>query len=169
MATERREQKRREKRAQRREKRRSKVQANYRRSAPRPLALARELIGLPKVSEALVDFAEPLLAGLAPDEGIAELRACLIFAATVWNALEDAIANAPDEDQFIEATGRACGPFVGTLMEAGLQREEALELLHELSRRKLVDHLNDRRRIADVQVTATPNGFQVSALATLSR
>ena len=48
------------------------------------------MLGLPKMSDTLLDYAQPLIDLLPDDHGPEELKAMLLFASLFWNAVGEA-------------------------------------------------------------------------------
>lgn len=127
----------------------------------------REALGWPKMSEVLLDFAQPLLETLSPGRDVQGVEGCLLLAAAIWNELEQALDEARDEHAFLGEAARVCRQFSDTMVESGVRREEADELLMELAARKFRDYFDDERMIADVKVVEKPGGYSVTVVGTL--
>lgn len=78
--------------------------------------------GLPKMSETLVTFAEPLLAGVPETEG--EWRAGLYTAALVWNGVVAGLPEAELTAQLQRGLGRL--PDVPGLVRYLIERKQCL-------------------------------------------
>jgi hypothetical protein len=69
-----------------RKSREKKLRTQMRRSGTAPVAVTRRPPGLRKMSEVLVDVAEPLLRGMDPAADPANYEAALLLGAALWNA-----------------------------------------------------------------------------------
>ncbi len=107
--------------------------------------------GLPKMSDTLASFAEPLLDGAAA----ADYEATLDFAAAAWNALPlcDGSGREPD------ATGReALTMLRDVLLDTGMPQRETDEVFDMLSERKRSLFPDDPRIIVGVSLRGTATG-----------
>jgi hypothetical protein len=147
MANQRERQKRQVKKRARREKRLAKRAAPYQRSLPRLVA---QMAGLPKMSEALAEFAAPLLDSLGPDADAAAWRSQLLLAATVWNMSRVAQDRL---DEFGEAEAAAIRiDLVDRLMHAtDWSHEQCDFLVTELQERKRLLFPDDPRLVVDIR------------------
>lgn len=146
MANERARQQRLERKAKRRREKRSQPQQ---RVAPLVVSFG---TGLPKMSETLVAFAEPLLADVPQTE--AEWRTGLYAAAMVWNGLVSGIAEAE----------------ITTQLQRGLDPSvDVPGLVHCLTERKRSLFADDVRFIFDVRTHQNGARVDVSAVSGLTR
>jgi len=165
MADERRRQKRiAKKRARRREKRIAKPVAYLRRSTPR---LPAALLGMPKISDAIVEFAEPLVDEFLEDGAdAAEVRTVLLLAATLWNAVitADELRSESDEAAAVQLRNDLIDR-----LEYALERPRgACEVIvDEMARRKRELFDEDPRFIVDIDTYDTADGVRVIAAARL--
>jgi hypothetical protein len=152
------------KRARRREKRVAKPVAYLRRGAP---SLPLEALGLPKMSDTIVEFAEPLVDEFLQDEAdAAEVRSVLLLAATIWN-----MTLAADErrSESGEAAARALRDDLIGRLERALERPRgACEVIvDELERRKRDLYADDLRFIMEIHTYDTEDGVHVIAASRL--
>jgi hypothetical protein len=152
------------KRARRQEKRVAKQVAYHRRSAAR---LPLEVIGLPKMSDTIVEFAEPLVDELLEDEvDAAEVRSVLLLAATIWN-----LTLAADErrSQSGEAAAQGLRNDLIDRLERALERPRpACEVIvDELEQRKRDLFPDDQRFILEIDTYDTEDGVHVIAASRL--
>jgi hypothetical protein len=165
MANERKRQKRiAKKRARRREKRVSKQVAYLRRSAPRPPL---EALGLPKMSDTLVEFAEPLMDEFLEDEGdAAEVRSVLLLAATIWNMT---LAADDRREESGEAAAQALRDELLDRLEPALERPRVVceVIVAELERRKRELFGDDLRFVMEIDTYETEDGVRVIAASRL--
>lgn len=140
MANERTRQQRLERKAKRRREKRAQPQQ---RAAPLAVSFG---TGLPKMSETLVAFAEPLLGDVPQIES--EWRPGLYAAAIVWNGLVSGIAEA----EITRQLQRALDPSV-----------DAVGLVRRLAERKQTLFAEDLRFIFDVRTRQ--NGARVDVIA----
>jgi hypothetical protein len=146
MANERARQQRLERKARRRREKRTRTQP-----AGAPLVVSFGT-GLPKMSDTLVAFAEPLLAGVPEtEEG---WRAGLYTAALVWNGVVSGLAEAELTAQLQRGLGRPL---------------EAPGLVRHLIERKQRLFANDSRLIFDVRAQQHGERVQVMAASGLVR
>lgn len=146
MATERARQQRLERKAKRRREKRARPQH---RAAPLEVSFG---TGLPKMSETIVAFAEPLLADVPQTE--AGWRTGLYAAAMVWNGLVSGIAEAEITTQL----QRGFGPSV-----------DVHELFRCLAERKQSLFADDMRFIFDLQTRQNGPRVDVNAVSGLTR
>jgi len=150
-----REQRKAKKRA-RREKRIAKRVAYRRASQTLPF----ELLGLPKVSDELIEIAAPLLDDLPPDARAAEWRPVLLLAASIWNmtlAADDRRAEAGDD------AADALRADLLDRLERALEwpRQKCESLVSEIEERKRTLFPDDDRFIMDLQTLDTEDGVHV--------
>lgn len=146
MASERERQKRLDrKRRRRREKRRRREQRN----APLIVSFG---TGLPKMSETLIEFAEPLLAEVPEAE--ADWQAALYIAALVWNGVVSEIPRA----EIVEQLRRGLDPSTNVV-----------ELVNRLTERKRRLFPDDPRFIFDVRARQSEDRVHVMAASGLAR
>jgi hypothetical protein len=146
MAGERARQKRLERKARRRREKREQPQQ---RAAPLAVSFG---TGLPKISETLVAFAEPLLVDIPETE--AEWRPGLYAAAIVWNGIVSGIPDAEITAQL----QRGLAPSV-----------DAAEVVRCLMARKQSLFANDLRFIFDVRTQQSGSRVHVMAVSGLAR
>jgi hypothetical protein len=146
MASERARQQRLERKARRRREKRERPQ---RRAAPLLVSFG---TGLPKISETLVAFAEPLLAGIPEAE--AGWRTGLYAAAIVWNGV---VAGIPEA----EITGQLQQGFGSSVDVPGVVRR--------LIERKQSLFADDPRFIFDVRTQQSGDRVHVMAASGLAR
>jgi hypothetical protein len=146
MASERARQQRLERKTKRRLEKRARPQP---RAAPLVVSFG---TGLPKMSETLVAFAEPLLADVAQIE--AEWRTGLYAAAIVWNGLVSGISEAEIATQL----QRGLGPSV-----------DVPGLVRRLTERKQSLFADDLRFIFDVRTRQNGARVDVSAVSGLAQ
>jgi hypothetical protein len=146
MASERARQQRLERKAKRRREKRARPQQ---RSAPLVVSFG---TGLPKMSETLVAFAEPLLADVPQTE--AEWRTGLYAAAMVWNGLVSGVA----ESEITTQLQRGLDPSV-----------DVPGLVRCLTERKRSLFADDVRFIFDVRTHQNGSRVDVSAVSGLTR
>jgi hypothetical protein len=144
MASERTRQQRLEKKARRRREKRARPQP---RAAPLIVSFG---TGLPKMSETLVTFAEPLLADVPRTE--AGWRAGLSTAVVVWNGIVSGLAEAE---------------IVTQLQRLGLSVDDP-GLVRSLTERKRSLFANDARFIFDVRTHQNGERVDVSAMSGLA-
>lgn len=108
--------------------------------------------GLPKISETLVAFAEPLLAGIPEAE--AGWRTGLYAAAIVWNGVVSGIPEAEITRQLQRGFGSSA---------------DVPELVHRLIERKQSLFADDRRFIFDVRTQQSGDRVHVMAASGLAR
>lgn len=130
------------------QRRRKRQQSKTDRSLPssRPFAT---MTLMPKMSEVLIDFAQPLVEALPPDADAQMWKLRLQFAALVWNqivAQERHIDQAPEDA--IPALARSSG-----IPERELRTIEQL-----LIQRKRTLYPHEDRLIADVEIQAMEGG-----------
>jgi hypothetical protein len=105
-----------------------------------------------KISETLLDFAEPILAFLGPQASQAELTQALEIAVTIWNAIVlDAVENSSKNLEMVrDALGshRLENPIIQTLVD-----------------RKRRFFADDMRGISDFQVSMKNDGLVLRAEA----
>ncbi len=146
MASERERQKRLErKRRRRREKRRQRAP----RDAPLIVSFG---TGLPKMSETLITFADPLLSRVPETE--ADWRSALSVAALVWNGI---VAEVP-RDEVVARLRRGFDPSV-----------DVGELVRYLTERKRTLFPDDLRFILDVRTERSGDRVHVTAAGMLAR
>lgn len=108
--------------------------------------------GLPKISETLVAFAEPLLAGIPEAE--AGWRTGLYAAAIVWNGVVSGIPEAEITRQLQRGLGSSA---------------DVPGLVHRLIERKQSLFADDRRFIFDVRTQQSGDRVHVMAASGLAR
>jgi hypothetical protein len=146
MASERARQLRLERKARRRREKRERPQQ---RVAPLLVSLG---TGLPKISETLVRFAEPLLAGIPETE--AGWRTGLYAAAIVWNGV---VAGIPEAE------------IMGQLQRGFGSSVDVPELVRRLIERKQSLFADDPRFIFDVRTQQSGDRVHVMAASGLAR
>jgi hypothetical protein len=168
MAKERQRQKRiAKKRARRREKRVTKQVAYLRRSIPRLPLEALATVGLPKMSDTIVEFAQPLLEELLEDANDPdEVRAILLLASTFWNmtlAADDRRAESG------EAAAQALREDLINRLERALERPRSAcqVLVDEMERRKRDLFPDDLRFVMEIDAYSTEDGVRVLAASRL--
>jgi hypothetical protein len=124
-----------------------------------PAKVAGPWPGLPKVSDMLVAFAQPLLDTLPDDATIREIRGALMFSAVMWNSLVVA-----DGDLTL-ASEELSELVVGAGRELELPEDELLGMLEQLAGRKRALFPDERRIIAGVEAKLQGDRVNVVALS----
>jgi hypothetical protein len=120
--------------------------------------------GLPKMSDTLVEFAQPLL-DLLPDEaGLAMTRNVLSLGMLLWNCF--VLEASPSLDDRKEA-GELRAHVLATASRSGVAPRLRTNLLEELAERKRTLYPDDRRLIAGIDVRPDGDGFHVQAMSIL--
>src|SRR4051794_8687748 len=139
----------RQQRLERKAKRRREKRARPQRAAPLEVSFG---TGLPKMSETIVAFAEPLLADVPPTE--AGWRTGLYAAAMVWNGLVSGIAEAE----------------ITTQLQRGFEPSvDVHEVVRCLIERKQSLFADDMRFIFDLRTQQDGPRVDVSAVSGLTR
>ncbi len=118
------------------------------------MQLSGKPLGLPRMSDTLVEFAEPLLSELPQGAGAEEWGEALQIATMIWNGL---VVDFPKEK------------LVAELKEGLWPDAEAEELVAELAQRKDTRFPSDLRFIVDVWTHEAGNRVHVTALTALAR
>ena len=150
------------KRARRREKRVAKQAAYLRRSAKLPLeALA--AVGLPKMSDTIIEFADPLLHELLEDENNpVQVRNILLLASTFWNmTLAADERRAESGEAGVQALRAQLADQVVGLLD--LPRAACEALVEDMERRKRDLFGDDRRFVMAIDAYSTEDGLRVIA------
>lgn len=127
------------------QRRRKRQQGKTDRSLPssRPFAT---MTLLPKMSEVLLDFAQPLLEALPPDADAVQWKLRLQFAALIWNQI--VVQEGHTDEDVIPELARSSG-----MPEQGLRAIEQL-----LIQRKRTLYPHDDRLIVDVETQDMEDG-----------
>lgn len=162
-------------RRKRRERRRKRQdQRDYRRLTVAmnvaPKMLRRRPAGLPKMSDALVAFAEPLLDGIPPGSPVAAYEAELILASAAWNFLVSLEGEYARGKQAVQISEQEVGKILDLLtVGSDMTDDEALDLLQELTARKQELFPDDRRIVGDVRVYFRGDRLHVTTVSSLPR
>jgi predicted alpha-1,6-mannanase (GH76 family) len=114
-----------------------------------PLALA------PKISETLIDFAEPLLEKLPDDAGLKSYQGAFAPASAIWNALAAEEDGPADGARRLDAIKHAMAP---ELAESAFD-----DLVNTLRWRKAMHFPGDRRLVLRVDVENRGDRMKVTA------
>ena len=128
-----------------RKSREKKLRAKVHRSGTSPVVVSHRPPGLRKMSEVLVDVAEPLLRGMDTDVDPSNYEAALLLGAALWNAsVPGSPIGGPAERQKVLAEIRKRSSVGGT--------PEVEHLCDEVMRRARALYPDEMRMIVDVQV-----------------
>jgi hypothetical protein len=135
-----------------------------------PKMVRRAPAGLPKMSDVLATFAEPLLDGIPPDSSVAAYEAELVLASAIWNflvALDDAHDRGTRPVQISE---EEVGEILDLLtVGSDMTDDEALDLLQELTARKHDLFPDERRIVGDVRVYFRGDRLHVTTISSPPR
>lgn len=108
-----------------------------------------------KISETLLEFADPLVTGVLDEGGgIEQVQTCLEVATTIWNAL---VLEATGDSSFIEEARRMLAP---------LRTSSGASPLEVLVRRKRTHFANDLRLVGPWHLYPDgDDGFRLQATA----
>jgi hypothetical protein len=144
----------RERRIEKRRRRRERQRQGDRERPGWSIQLSGKALGLPRMSETLVEFAEPLLSELPKGAGAAEWAEALHIATVVWNGL---VVCYPQEKLVAD-------------LKQGLGRDVDVEgLVEELARRKATRFSDDLRFVFDVRTHEAGDRVHVTALSALAQ
>lgn len=127
-----------------------------------PFMLASTPAGMKKMSEILVDFAQPMLADLSEDDGPEECERRLEMAALIWNGLV--------EKAMAEANGREAvlPQLLAALSQGEEESDDALErLVAQLEKRKKRLFPNETRLVETVKVWDDGCEYRVNVASSL--
>jgi hypothetical protein len=115
--------------------------------------IKRHKIKQPKMSDILIEFAQPLLDTLPPNAAAAEWESCLLTAGAVWNGT---VSN--NEARVIFEVEQIIGTSLDT--------RRILDMFFDRKRRLFA---NDTRLIVDIHAQDTPTGVYVTAASVSSK
>jgi hypothetical protein len=116
--------------------------------------------GMPKMSDTLVEFAEPLLDMLPKDRAVAEVRSVLGLASALWN-LSVVSQQEPEKSEELRRE------VVDAIEAAGMEECLAAKLVELMAERKRQLFPDDRRIVAGVEARRQGDMINIHALSAL--
>jgi hypothetical protein len=120
--------------------------------------------GLPKMSDTLVEFAQPLLDLLPPDAKLPQFRNALSFGSHMWNFC---VLDASDTDDDQKHAAELLASLRTEMHRAGISEDFVDALVEELAGRKMTLFPDDQRLIAGVEVRREGDRLFIDAMSVL--
>ena len=118
--------------------------------------------GVPKMSDTLVEFAQPLLDLLPSDPALGQVRNAVALGSVLWNCF---VLEASGKDEDLVEADAIRARVLTTAAEEGVPRDLTADVLAELAERKRTLFSDDRRVIAGVDVRRQGDGFHIEAMS----
>ena len=123
------------------------------------------LPGVAKMSDTLLEFAQPLLDLLPDDPALGQLEDTFALGTLLWNCF---VLEATGKDEDREEAGDIRAHVLATGTHAGVAYEAMEDLLDELADRKKALFPDDQRLIAGVDVRRDGDGFHIQAMSVIT-
>lgn len=123
------------------------------------------LPGMAKMSDTLLEFADPLLDLLPADPAIEQLENALALGTLVWNCF---VLEASGKDEDRQQAGDIRAHVLATATRSGVAYEVMEDLVNELADRKATLFPDDRRLIAGVDVRRAGDSFHIQAMSVIA-
>ena len=123
------------------------------------------LPGVAKMSDTLLEFAQPILDLLPEDPALGQLENAFALGTLLWNCFVlDATGKDEDRQEAVDIRAHV----LATATRAGVAQDDMEDLLDELAGRKETQFPDDQRFIAGVDLRRDGDGFHIQAMSVIA-